>query len=84
MKYNLIILTVFIMLITVVVDRAEDVISDTYFKEEAITFMQKGGRNTAENGIALCERVNKLEVAAGLPSCNCKEIYDVTPFIPPK
>ena len=84
MKYNLIVMTALFIIIAITIDRVEDIVSDTYFKEEASTFMQKGGRNTAENGIALCERVNKLEVAAGLPYCNCEEIYDVTPFTPSK
>ena len=75
MKYNIIFLVALMIIIAVTVDRIEDAISDYDFKTETKTFMNKGGRNTADMGLELCERVNGLEARIGIEQTNCTEAY---------
>lgn len=38
-------------------------------------FMAQGGRNTAEQGFKLCERLNRLEAKAGILTTDCRGAY---------
>lgn len=38
-------------------------------------FIEKGGRNTAQQGKALCERLNVLETMNGIEPTYCEGIY---------
>lgn len=40
-------------------------------------FMSKGSRNTAEMGLELCHRLNKLEAREKIELTDCNKIYDV-------
>ena len=63
------------IIIAVTVGRIEDAISDNIFKDETIEFMEKGGRNTADMGVNLCNRINGLESRLDIEITNCEEIY---------
>ena len=76
MKYNIIFLVALMIIVAITVDRIEDAISDYDFKAATETFMQKGGRNTSDMGLKLCERVNGLEARIGIEATNCAEIYE--------
>ena len=75
MRYNIIFLIALMVIIAVTVDRIEDAISDYDFKTATESFMHQGGRNTADMGLELCERVNGLEARIGIEPTNCAEIY---------
>jgi hypothetical protein len=45
------------------------------FKKTMEGFKNKGRRNTADQGQALCERLNEIEVQAGKQKIDCAEIY---------
>lgn len=46
------------------------------FKEDTVTFMNRGGRNTSDMGRDLCERVNALESKTDTaPPVSCDKIY---------
>jgi hypothetical protein len=46
------------------------------FKNNVEAFKNKGRRNTADQGFALCMRINELEVAQGREPQNCEGIYE--------
>ena len=75
MKYNIIFLIALMVIIAVTVDRVEDAISDIIFKEDTISFMEKGGRNTSAMGYVLCNRLNETESRLRIPSTDCESIY---------
>jgi len=73
MKYLYLIAVMVIVAITV--DKIEDAISNDMFVHETKTFMEKGGRNTALQGIALCKRMNTIEAFHGIKATDCEAIY---------
>lgn len=75
MKYNIILIICISIITAITVDKIEDAFSEISFKERAQEFISAGGRNTAENGVHLCKRVNRLEALAGIKTSNCAVIY---------
>jgi hypothetical protein len=45
--------------------------------DDLLAFKNKGGRNTAVQGKALCERVNRLEQMLGETPSDCAALYGV-------
>jgi hypothetical protein len=45
------------------------------FKHSLEVFKNKGRRNTADQGQALCERLNTLETESGKPEIDCEALY---------
>ena len=74
-RYTIAYLVAMMIIISVAVDRIEDAISDSIFKEEAKTFMKKGGRNTSDMGINLCQRMNKIEAFHDIKATDCRAVY---------
>ena len=75
MKHDLIFLIAIMIIVSATVDRIEDIISNDSFKEEMKMFKARGGRNTANMGENVCERLNILEKVHKLPVTDCKTIY---------
>lgn len=47
----------------------------TQFMDDTNSFKAKGERNTSSMGMALCERLNVIEMIESLQLTNCKRIY---------
>jgi len=86
MKSTIIMVTVFIILSLAVYnawrDKTEMHTHEEFFeqmlefKRQVNAFKNKGRRNTADQGFALCLRLNELEIAQGKEPKNCEAIYD--------
>jgi predicted Holliday junction resolvase-like endonuclease len=85
MKDKIILLVVIVILSLVIYNAwqdIEEVNSKELFYKEMLEFKKtmegfknKGRRNTADQGQALCERINEIEVQAGKQKIDCAELY---------
>jgi len=73
MKYLYLIAVMIIVAITV--DKIEDAISNDVFVHKTTVFMKKGGRNTSDQGIALCQRMNRIEAFHDIKATDCESVY---------
>ena len=67
----------FIVIVSVTVDKMEDIWTDNHIDPKAtIEFMNEGARNTASNGVALCVRMKHLEMLHDIPASDCCKLYN--------
>ena len=77
-KENALIAVAFIILLFSILNAFNDTheMDEHYeFFQEMRAFKEAGGRNTASQGQALCERINHLETLQGVETSNCAIIY---------
>lgn len=75
-RYDYFGLFAFVVIVSVTVDKLEDVWTDQHPDPKLVVkFMDEGARNTSEQGKALCERINLIEQLMHIKQQDCKAIY---------